>query len=286
MPTILFDRYLFVRLVLLLFFLVEVPKVMSSLEAGISAGDIVVQAFHEAVGAAQKHFRNCETTFLKDELLVRERMVLLDKLASNIAEERRVLEVQLQDARTQSACAKKKGSICSMEVQRVNNLLTQQLAELDNEEKRLVSQHDAAKAKLEEVSVVATTLEERLAAALESEKLVEEGERKLYHKERDYDTARREMLVLEKDIDERKKSLERKEASITSWIRALDTREADLGAFQERFREDLQRIEKEEQRRNPALAQAASLSQRAVMDDHGMTIDRDDDDEAATSGSD
>jgi chromosome segregation ATPase len=270
------------------FFLeLEIRKSMATLESGISAGDIVVQAFHEAVSVAQKHFRDCETTFLKDELLIRERLVLLDKVVSNAAEERRVLEVQLQDARTQSAVAKKKGNICSAEVQRVNNLLTQQLAELDAHEQRILSQQDAAKAKLEEVAAVAAALEERLSAAMESEKEIEDAERSLFHKERDYDTAKREMQMLEREVDEKRKSLERKESSITSWIRALDNRESDLTSFQQKFHEDLQRIEKQEQLRNPALAHAASLSQRAVMDDHGMTIDRDEeDDESLASDSD
>lgn len=254
---------------------------MSNLSAGVLAGESVVRALQEASVAAARVFRETETTFLRDELLLRERLGVLEQLLSNIDDERRLIEVQLQDARSQSSQAKKKASIVSSELSRITALLSQPLAQLEEDERKLDQQQQAFRARVQDVVQMANDLEERLLSLKNTETQLEQDEVKLFNRERDYEGAKRELVALEQDVDSRRRSLERKEESISGWMKALDAREVDLARYQQQFKDELERIEVDENafaktRAAPVQQLASALSQRAVMDDHGMTIDRDD----------
>lgn len=276
--------------------------------AAVASSDAVVQSLRDILSASASFLRETEASFLRDELYLRERISNLDKLSTILVEERRMLELQLQDSRQQAQSAKSKSTTLHDEAKRVNGILSQPFAQLERDEQRLDEQHVAFSAKLQEVMQVATQLDDRLASLQAAEAQLEAEESALYNRERDYENAKREMVALEQEVEHRRRSLERREESIASWIRALDGRDVELAKRQVQCKEELQRLEVEERsllhqgvgrsdgftvststagnRAAPHPATNHQLSQRAVMDDHGMTIDIDEETDSSDDDAD
>mmetsp|Transcript_5536 Transcript_5536/g.5964 ORF Transcript_5536/g.5964 Transcript_5536/m.5964 type:complete len:277 (+) Transcript_5536:30-860(+) len=260
-----------------------------NIATAVASSDAVVQSLKDLLATSTSFARETEATFLRDELYLRERISNLDKLSGILLEERRLLELQLQDSRQHAQYAKSKTSTLHEEAKQVHSALSQPFAQLEREEQRLDEQHLAFKSKLQDVMQVAAQLDERLVLLQTSESQLESEESVLYNRERDYENAKREMIALEQEVENRRRSLERREESISNWIRALDARDAELAKCQMHCKDDLHSLEVEERalgwtEPRPATHNSVAiphlpghpLSQRAVMDDHEMTIDRDD----------
>ncbi|PWU84374.1 hypothetical protein C4B63_232g1 [Trypanosoma cruzi] len=71
--------------------------------------------------------------------------------------------------------------------------------------------------------------------------------------------------------------LEKKHETISEWNRSLESREKELARCQEDFREDLKRLEEDEKYFGVYTSSSnvvSVVSQREVMDDHNMTIEK------------
>ena len=258
--------------------------------SGVVASDLIVQAYHAVLHNSLVMFRNADEVCLSEEVVIRERLSNLEKLAANVQEERRILEMQLQDVRNHSHNNKKKSGMMQAETTRMNNILSQQLGQLDADERQLEEQQRTITAKINEILSISASLEENLQACQKEEKLIEKQEYELYHKEQDFEKAKMELASLDAEIDARRRNLERRDEGMVSWNRTLDARDAELARYQQQYREDLSRLERREAQlglHHPpqrgagghSLNQVPLTSQRHVMDDHDMTIDRDDDEE-------
>lgn len=257
----------------------------SDFGSGVVASDLVVQAYHAVLHNSLLMFRNADEVYLSEEVVIRERLSTLEKLAGNVHEERRILELQLQEVRNQSHNNKKKSGMMQAETTRMNNILSQQLGQLDADERQLEEQQRSIASKINEILTISASLEEKLQECQREEKLIEKQEYDMYHKEQDFEKAKVELAQLDAEIDARRRNLERRDEGMVSWNRTLDARDAELARCQQQYRDDLGRLERREAQLGIQPATNAHgqpqviTSQRHVMDDHDMTIDRDDDED-------
>jgi predicted nucleic acid-binding Zn-ribbon protein len=270
-----------------------------SFQSGVCASDSVAQTFRDAVSSATIVQLDVEKFFLSEERYARDRIQLLDKIQLNIAEERRCLELHIQECRSLAQQAKKKSTVVKNEGDRVNYVLAMHYpSQLDEEERQIEQQLRAVGDRIAEIKAMSSSVEERMRALRDEEKRLEAEEYAQFNLEQDLEKAKMDIRGLEGEIDSRQRSLERKEGNIAMWNKQLESREVQLSRYQEKFKDDLRRIEQEEKILGIASAQAtvgtamtghsvapqtaaqvcaSGTTLRAVMDDNDMSIDHDGD---------
>ena len=265
---------------------------------GIQASNRILRQYQTTMQAAFDLQKEIEEYFASHESAIRDRVHLIDRLQQQLIEERRVLETQHHECRTQATHARKKQGMLRNEISRMEQTLVENIATLERDEHRIDKQLAAVDDRLSEIRSVTAALDERLAKTAQEEQAVETRERQIQQQEHELLAATKELKLVEREIDERRKNLERREESISVWHRALEAREAELNRCQQQYRDNLRRIEQEEHllgvnltgggfvsaasapAGGPATAlqsgsSSAGLSQHKVLDNNGMDIERD-----------
>ncbi|KEG12780.1 hypothetical protein DQ04_01431090 [Trypanosoma grayi] len=222
--------------------------------------------------------KEVEKYYLREEALIRERVLLLDQIQSNIADERRCLEIDHQECRSQISAARKSHLTLQCDETKFTQMLGRTGTLLDKEDAELDERLARAEERLREEAQELEFLAERHNRFEKDERLLERRELQQFNAAQDLEKALRELTALENDIDDRKRALEKKNENITLWNRSLDSREKELARCQDEFREDLRRLEKDEKRfgiHHACSTVVPLVSQREVMDDYNMTIEKD-----------
>ncbi|KAH9599290.1 hypothetical protein LSM04_003675 [Trypanosoma melophagium] len=221
--------------------------------------------------------KEIENYYLREEALIRERVMLLDQIQSNISEERRCLEIDHQECRSQISAARKNHLTLQCDETKFMQLFNRASSKLDKEEKNIDERLGWANERILEEENELNFLSERLSRSEKDERSLERRELQQFNADQELEKALMELRSLENDIEDRKRSLEKKHESIAQWNRSLESREKELARCQDEFREDLRRLEEDEKRFGIYHGNSKvvpMVSQREVMDDHNMTIER------------
>ncbi|AAZ11386.1 hypothetical protein, conserved [Trypanosoma brucei brucei TREU927] len=250
---------------------------MSSDSKAIRNTDALGRAYMQLLSCTLGLEKEVEKYYVREEAIIRERVMLLDKIQSNIAEERRCLEIDHQECRSKISATRKNSLSLRGDETKLSQIASHTEAQLDKEEKslneRLAWVNERMLSETRELELIT----EQINKCEKNQKLLGQREEEQHKAERDLDMAQRELKSLEKEIDERKSSLEKKHENIVMWNRSLDNREKELARYQEEFREDLRRVEEEERRYgiyNSFSKVAPTVSLREVMDDYNMSIEK------------
>ncbi|KAG5508273.1 hypothetical protein JKF63_05529 [Porcisia hertigi] len=245
----------------------------------MAGGKGLAELYHQLLHDGVRLQKELEAYYLRQEGYIRKRVAVLDEMQENIADERRCLEIQHQECRAQiSAARKQTAGLFSEErrvaqaVQNARASLAAQEAEIDRRLEELQREKNVEDASLLKVMARQEELAQR------EEQLVSR-ERRTFLEEQDLQKALLEMRSLTSEMEERRKSLLRKRDTVVEWDRKLESRERELLGCQDKLRENLKALEREESVLgiHPAQRTAVTpaVSQRTVMDDHDMSIDRD-----------
>ncbi|KAG5482265.1 hypothetical protein CUR178_06125 [Leishmania enriettii] len=237
------------------------------------------ELYHQLLQDGVQLQKELEAYYLRQEGYIRKRVAVLDEMQENIADERRCLEIQHQECRSQISAARKQASSflsderkVSQAVQHARPSLAAQEAEIDKRLEELQREKER-----EDVALLkAMARQEELGR---QEAALASRERQKFLEEQNLQKALIEMRSLNREMEERRKSLLRKHNTVAEWDRKLESRERELLSCQDQLRETLKALELEENALgiHPAqrTAVAPAVSQRTVMDDHDMSIDHD-----------
>lgn len=242
--------------------------------------DKSVEEYEDLVRSGVQLQREIEGFYIRQEAHIRKRVAVIDELQSCLTEERRCLELQHQECRAQISAARR--NIAALKVE--ENALGHSIK---SAEAVLLAEEASIDAKLEELSRCIAQEDEVLNQLFDKRDALEQEERAVQTKgrhqqqeEEDLTRALREIDTLTADVEQRKKSLLKKDETIAEWNRSLETRERELVRCRDQLRDDLRQLEHDESRHG--VSQAANgtsslvpvISQREVMDDHNMSIER------------
>lgn len=220
-----------------------------------------------------------EMYYLRQEAFIRQRVAVLDEMQESIADERRCLEMQHQECRTQISAARRKCNVLLTDrtavlkgIRSVKPSLVSTEEELD----KLLA--EAVKQREEEDEALIQVMEKR-DALVKQQQQIDEQERQLEKEERNLEKTLQEIRSLNKEVQDRKQSLMKRQDSITQWDLSLEARERELVHYQDNLRTELRALERDESdagmQKSYTTAIAPAFSQRTVMDDNDMSIDHD-----------
>jgi hypothetical protein len=268
-------------------------------ENGVQSSDRILMQYQIMMQDAFDLQKEIDEYFSSHESAIRDRVQLIDRLQQQLIEERRMLETQHHECRTQASHARKKQGVLRNEIARIEHTLVENVATLERDEVRIEKQLAAVDDRLHEIRQLTQALDERLARTQQEDQALEARERAAQQQEMELLAAIKELKLVEREIEERRRNLEQREGSISMWHRGLEAREAELNKCQQQYRENLRRIEQEEHllgvnlttpaggsgwvagsaNSSAAGAPATSLSQHKVLDNNGMDIERDADED-------
>lgn len=226
--------------------------------------------------------RELEGYYLRQEAHIRKRVAHIDEIQSCLTEERRCLEAQHQECRTQISAARRAAAALTTEGTTMGDTLKKAKATLEAEEKDI----DAT---IAEISRSIAQEDDLLHQLLDKRDNLEHEDRIAQAKERQQQQeddglakALRDMEGLAAEIEQRRDSLLKKDATIAEWNRSLEARERELVRCQDQLRAHLRQLELDESRHGFAQVSSSTsvvavVSQREVMDDNDMSIDREND---------
>ncbi|EKF28677.1 hypothetical protein MOQ_007568 [Trypanosoma cruzi marinkellei] len=221
--------------------------------------------------------KELEKYYLREEAAIRERVLLLDQIQSTIADERRCLEIDHQECRSQISAARKNHLTLQCDQTKFSQVVNRTGSVLEKEERQLEERLAWVNERLCEETRELELLAERQSRFERDERAMERRELQQFNADQSLEKAMRELKTLESEIEERKRALEKKHETISEWNRSLESREKELARCQEDFREDLKRLEEDEKYfgvYNSCSNVVSVVSQREVMDDHNMTIEK------------
>ncbi|KAG8345524.1 hypothetical protein ERJ75_000066600 [Trypanosoma vivax] len=250
---------------------------MSDSPHALQRAEAIGDAYVELLQCALKLEKDVEKYYLREEAIIRERVMLLDEMQANIAEERRCLEVDHQECREQISTARRSQQSLRSEESRLAQISAQKNSHLEREERVIAERLMNVSERLREETRELELLTERMNRCEKNEKLLERREMVLSERERELERAQKELKALEDEIEERRESLEKKHEDVVLWNRSLENREKELARCQEEFRDDLKRLEEDERRygiHKTSSKVVPLVSLREVMDDHNMSIEK------------
>ncbi|RNF12407.1 uncharacterized protein Tco025E_06461 [Trypanosoma conorhini] len=221
--------------------------------------------------------KEIEKYYLREEAAIRERVLLLDQIQSTIADERRCLEIDHQQCRSQISTARKNHLTLQCDQTKFSQVVGRTGSVLDKEEKNLEERLAWVSERLREEARELELLAERRERLERDERAMERRELQQFNAEQSLEKAVRELKTLENEVEQRNRVLAKKHETISEWNHSLESRERELARCQEDFREDLRRLEEDEKLfgvHNSSSSVVPMVSQREVMDDHNMTIEK------------
>ncbi|RNF02695.1 hypothetical protein TraAM80_06217 [Trypanosoma rangeli] len=221
--------------------------------------------------------KEIEKYYLHEEAAIRERVLLLDQIQSTIADERRCLEIDHQQCRLQISAARKNHLTLQCDQTKFSQAVSRASSVLDKEEKNLEERLAWVNERLREEAQELELLAEGHDRFERDERAMERRELQQFNAEQSLEKAMRELKALENELEERKRVLEKKHETISEWNQSLESRERELSRCQEDFREDLRQLEEDEKFFGVYSGNSnvvPMVSQREVMDDHDMTIEK------------
>ncbi|CCD13579.1 unnamed protein product [Trypanosoma congolense IL3000] len=250
---------------------------MSGDSRAIHNANAVGRAYSQLLSSTLNLEKKIEKYYLKEEAVIRERVMLLDRIQSNIAEERRCLEIDHQECRSRISAARSSQHVLRGDESKVSQIASNTEAQLDKEEASLDERLSIVNKRMEEETRELERITEQISkyeSTMNHLLKREEGQKEA---ERELEKAQGELKSVEKEINERKASLEKKQESISVRNKSLEARQKELALYQEEFREHLRRIEEDERRfgiYNTSCKVAPSVSLREIMDDYNMSIEK------------
>lgn len=256
------------------------PESCPTYLTGVNQCDSIVHNFHKILLAGNTNLIEAENYFQLQQNRLQDQIRSLDELQSAILEEKRCLESQLHECKTQVTQARSRKRVILSESDRLMQHLTQELAHLAEEEAQLNSQHEAVDDRVTEMKKLMSQLDEQLVKLNIQASELRTTEASLAREERELNEERNQIHQKEYQLLERMAVTQSQTEAVTLWTRNLDTRESDLAKVQAAILERLKLVEAEERtvgldsltlhKFNPQV-----ITVRSVLDDHDMSIERD-----------
>lgn len=236
----------------------------------------LITSYSSLVQKGVKLQKALEAYYLREEASIRKRVALIDELQACIADERRCLELQHQECRTQISSARRSITNLQSDHNKTSEVCKQSPRDLEAEERRLDEELvEVTKALASENALLHELLTAR--DSLENlQKALETKERQQTQEEQDMDRALLEIKRLASEIEYRKLSLCKKDKVISEWNQSLEQRERETIRCQEELREELKLVELDECQlglKTMGAASPPSISQHEVLDNNDMSIE-------------
>lgn len=247
---------------------------------GVNQCDSIVHNFHKILLAGNNNLIEAENYFQLQQNRLQDQIRSLDELQAAILEEKRCLESQLHECKTQVTQARSRKRVILTESDRLMQLLTQELSHLAEEEVQLNTQHEAVDDRIAEMKKLMAQLDEQLLKLNTQATELRTTEAGLAREENELNNERNQIHQKEYQLLERMAMTQSQTEAVALWTRNLDARESDLAKVQASLLERLKQVEAEERtvgldsmtlhKFNPQV-----ITVRAVLDDHDMSIERD-----------
>eukprot|EP00758_Cryptobia_borreli_P014761 Tbor_TRINITY_DN5955_c1_g3::TRINITY_DN5955_c1_g3_i1::g.18301::m.18301 len=260
------------------------PNNSPSYLAGIESSDAVVQVYHQILLKANNLHNDSDSYYIMQEKSISEHLKVIEALNANLVEERRCLESQHYECETQLARAKRKKGVVVSESQKLIEYLSNEMALMDSEEADLDYQHRDVDKRLAEIKSAVDILDGQLDIVTKEHNQLKERELEISKEERELEVRRQFIHQADLQCEEMEKALAQRKDSIDMWVRALEQREKQCNQAQMRTLEQYRALEAGEKELdldskhywrliNP---DAPVISQRAIMDNHDMSIEIED----------
>lgn len=247
---------------------------------GVNQCDAIVHNFHKILLAGNANLNEAENYFHQQQIHLQEQIQALDELQTAILEEKRCLESQLHECKTQVQQARNQKRTILTESDQLMQHLTQELAHLADDESQLQTQHEAVDDRIDEMKLLTKQLDDQIAALNREATEARQAEQALSREERATEEERNDLRQLEYELEERLIKAERQDEAITMWTRNLDAREGDSAKVRQLLIAKLKEIEHEEQSVGINGAKLFKMDRhyitlRSLVDDFEMHIERD-----------
>lgn len=249
---------------------------------GVSQCDTIVHNFHKILLAGNNNLNEAETYFTQQQAHLQDQINALDELQAAILEEKRCLESQLCECKTQVTQARDQKRTILAESDRLMQHLTQELAHLSEDEAQLQTQHSAVDERIAEMKSLSAQLDKQFDALNKEASEWRAKEAALSREEQSLEAEHSALQQEAYSLEERLAKAERQDEAIALWTRNLDAREGDTAKVRQLLVQRLREVEAEERsvgidsRALLKMMTAGSvITMRALLDDHDMSIHRD-----------